>query len=402
MSRPLFLTGLARGGTNLLARMLIAGSAGHIAIHAFQPWFKSLRNALVSRDGGSEIRKAFDPNSSFGDGYFDDTQFAVLTLLRGAMLEVPFAADEWPDLFRQMERRAAEDAADLCPALGRLADAADYREMLDRILALILETRGRDAANVGLIDTWIIDLLPALARRYPEARFLIVIRDPRAIAASQLKFAEKDPSSAGHILSIVRQWRKYVALSYDFLHDPLFAGRLKLVRFEDQVSTPDKFAKDLCGFLDVPFRAEMTDFAAYEDAANRQEWRGNSAFDQQLGRIDPRVAERWRYTLAPEALAAIEVCAGMDMALCGYAPLHPVDTLTKQPGALAFLIADGKRLCSWRTDTGDAQFEYARELARYALLSGTVHRSDREIQLAFLSKSYFDLLSRRGRLFPPA
>src|SRR5262245_9729844 len=111
MPRPLFLTGTARGGTNLLARMIIAGGASRIAIHAFQPWCRSLRNALVARHGSSEMRAHFDPNSPFGDGYFDDLQLAVQDLLHGAKLDVPFASAEWPELEQRLRARAADDAA---------------------------------------------------------------------------------------------------------------------------------------------------------------------------------------------------------------------------------------------------------------------------------------------------
>lgn len=401
MPRPLFLTGLARGGTNLLARMLIAGGASRIAIHAFLPWFRSLRNAVVARHGAPEITAAFDPDSPFGDGYFDDVQLAVQTLLHSATLEVPFAAKQWPALMQQLDRRAADEAADLRAGLTDLAGAPDYRAMMDRILSLILRGHERGADYVGLIDTWIIDLLPALARAYTEARFLIVIRDPRGIVASQLKFAEENPASAGHVLSIIRQWRKYVALSYEFLHDPLFSGRLKLVRYEDQVDDPERFAKGLCDFLDLPFRPAMTDFASYKDAASKAKWRGNSAFDVGLQTIDPAVGERWRQNLAPDAVAAIEFCCSFDMTACGYVPVRTDDTLAADPGPLAFLIADGKRPSSWRTDTGDAQAEFARESTRLALLLGSGEVSERELRHAFLSLPYFEFIRADGRLLPP-
>lgn len=400
MSRPLFLTGLARGGTNLLTRMLIAGGASRIAIHAFQPWFKALRNALVLRDGDPAIRATFDPKRPFGDGYFNDADFAAQKIVQRAILDVPFMRGEWPQLLEQLYRRASDEAVDLCPGLVNLAEATDYHEMMDLILRLILDGHEKSTKYVGLIDTWIIDSLPALARAYPDSRFLIVIRDPRAVVASHLKFLDKDPASVGHVLSIVRQWRKYVAVSYDYLRDPLFADRLKLVRYEDQVSDPKLFAKDLCEFLDLPFRTEMVDFSAYLDPATKKQWQGNSVFDTGLQGFDPTVAERWRQTLARDALIAVEYCCALDMSICGYPPIYKPDALAANRGTLAFLIQDGKRLCSWRTDTGDAAVEYARETSRRALPFVNNRSSESEIQKAFLSSSYFDLVQSRGRLFP--
>jgi len=400
MARPIFLTGLARGGTNLLARMLIAGGASQIAIHAFQPWFKSLRNAIIARSGNAGIVEKFDPESPFADGHFDDIQIGTQEILHRSTIEIPFAHAEWPVLLDRLQARAAHDAPDLCPNLANLAGSTDYHMMMDRILALVLKRHADGAELVGLIDTWIIDLFPALARAYPDARFLVVIRDPRAIVASQLKFLETDPAGVGHILSILRQWRKYIALANEFQHQPLFAGRLKLVRFEDQVTEPEKFAGELCDFLNLGYNPSMVDFSRYEDQAHERKWIGNSAFEKGLQRIDPAPARRWRSTLAPGALAATEFCCGPDMEICGYAPINPARHLAENHPAQKFLIEDGKRYSSWRTDTGDARIDFDRETFRRKLLSSPQRPDDQEIRKSFLSVAYFDLLKSGSRLFP--
>lgn len=400
MASPIFLTGLARGGTNLLARMLIAGGASQVAIHAFQPWFKSLRNAMVAHGGNTEIVKTFDPESPFADGHFDALQLKIQDILHSSGIDLPFADAEWPVLHERLQARASHDAADLCPGLASLSGCSSYRRMMDRMLALILNRHAADTRLVGLIDTWIIDLFPALARAYPDARFLVVIRDPRAIVASQLKFLETDPPGVGHILSILRQWRKYVALASEFERQPLFNGRLKLVRFEDQVAGPEQFAIGLCRFLDLAYTPTMIDFSRYEDQAHTRKWAGNSAFAAGLDRIDPAPAQRWRSTLAPGALAATEFCCGADMAICGYNPVKPLQGDSKGRTALEFLVEDGARASSWRTDTGDASLEFDRETFRRELLSGSRYPDKREIREAFLSVGYFNLLKSGTRLFP--
>jgi len=399
MARPIFLTGLARGGTNLLARMLIAGGESRIAIHAFQPWFKSLRNAIIARSGNAGIIAKFNPESPFADGHFDDIQIGTQEILHRSTIEIPFSATEWPALLDRLQARATHDAPNLCPNLTNLEGSTDYHMMMDRILALVLKGHASGAELVGLIDTWIIDLFPALARAYPDAQFLVVIRDPRAIVASQLKFLETDPDGIGHILSILRQWRKYIALANEFQHQPLFAGRLKLVRFEDQATEPEKFARELCNFLNLAYNPAMVDFSRYEDQAHERKWVGNSAFEEGLQRIDPAPAHRWRRTLAPGALAATEFCCASDMEICGYAPINPVHQSSENHPAQAFLIEDGKRYSLWRTDTGDAYIDFARETFRRKLLISPQRPDDQEIRKAFLSVAYFELLKSGGRLF---
>jgi hypothetical protein len=399
MARPIFLTGLARGGTNLLARMLIAGEASRIAIHAFQPWFKSLRNAIIARRTLPGTAGRFGPDDPFADGHFDEARRAMQELLHGAELDVSFAIAEWPELLERLQARAIHDAADLCPRLPALAGATDYRALMDRILALILQGHERGTEWVGLIDNWIIDLFPALARAYPEARFIVVIRDPRAVVASQLKFLDTDPTQVGHILSIIRQWRKYVVLANEFQHHPPLAGRLKFVRYEDQVGNPAQFAQELCDFLGLAYRPAMIDFSRYQDQGSQRKWTGNSNFEAGLQRIDPGAAHRWRRSLAPGALAAVEFCCGPDMEACGYAPLYTFDRLSGDASARAFLQEDAARTCAWRTDTGDADVEYGHETMRRNLLAGPGRPAEEEIRRAFLSPAHFELLRSRGRLF---
>jgi hypothetical protein len=398
VASPLFLTGLARGGTNILARMIAAGGASRIAIHAFQPWYKSLRNAIVAHGAPPQALAAFDPAAPFGDGYFDDARLAVQRTIHAGTLDVPFDPAEWPELLERLQSRTAHDAADLLPGLPGLEGAADYRVMMDRILALV--RRGHEQATdfVGLIDTWTIDLLPALARAYPEARFVVVLRDPRSVAASTLKFLESEPDQVGNVLSIVRQWRKYVALSHQFLGQDLFAGRFVLVRYEDEVTAPEPFARALCDRLGIDFRPAMIEFSRFEDHARDRQWTGNSAFESRFTKIDPSPAQRWRSALEPSALAAIEYCCAADMASCGYEPAHAIADLDGDPRVRDFLARDGARTGGWRTDSGDPDIDHALETGRRRLLrdGGT----DAEIERAFLSRDYYDLVRGGRRLFP--
>jgi hypothetical protein len=211
---------------------------------------------------------------------------------------------------------------------------------------------------------------------------------------------DTDPSQVGHVLSIVRQWRKFAALACEFGRQPLFAGRLLLVRYEDEVRDPERFARRLCAFLDLPFRSSMIDFTRFGDPGGTDLWQGNSAFEPGLQRIEPAVAERWRRTLAPSALAAVEFCCGLDMVAAGYEPENSPDRLAVDTRPLEFLIADGERSCAWRTDSGDPEIEYGREAFRRLLVRLAGDVDERSIRRAFLSPAYFDLLRGGGRLVP--
>src|SRR5258708_21309211 len=89
--RPLFVFGIARSGTNLLARMLDAHPAIEIALDPFMPLFKVIRNASIAHDTPDELRPGFDPTLPFQDGYKTPRGYKLLDLLLPANLAAPIA-----------------------------------------------------------------------------------------------------------------------------------------------------------------------------------------------------------------------------------------------------------------------------------------------------------------------
>ncbi len=393
---PLFMVGLPRSGTNLLTRMLNTHSEVAVAIHAFQPLFKSLRNAAMRHLGDAELQKWADPDVSFHDGHFDLRQVRLLDLLQSAPLDLPFDPGEWNSLLQRLTSRASDDAADLCDGLGGLAGASDYRIMVDRCLALIAKMRDAGSRRwVGMIDTWIIDSFPALARAYPEARFVVVERDLRAIVTSILGYLTIDPGQVGHVLSVVRHWRKEGALLKRFGADPDFAGRLRVVRYEALVGEPEQTVRDLCSFLGIDFEGSMVHVSDIVDPTTGKRWQGNSTFDAELAEISTAPADRWRQLLDSEALAMIEFAAGTDMLLRGYEPILEEDWLAQATEPLSFLIRDGLRECSWRSDFGNPQEDYGYEAYRRALLGFDIDTdllNPADIRRAFLFDDYYHML----------
>jgi hypothetical protein len=380
--------------------MLIASGSAQIAIHAFLPWFKSLRNAMVRHSGNGALVQSFDPNSPFSDGYFDKRQQDLLGLLHAGSLDVDFEGAEWPELSDRLITRARHDAAYLCPSMSELAGATTYREMMDRILRAVIESDATGMRRPGLIDTWIIDMLPALARAYPDALFLVVLRDPRAIIASTLRFLSVDPTQVGHILSIVRQWRKFVTLSCVFRKDPPLAQRVLVVRYEDQVAEIEQFARRVCDFLDLRFVPEMAAFSNYQNPSQPQPWHGNSAFEKKMDRIDAKPTLRWRNTLPTSVIKLIEFACGDDMMACGYEPLHAFEELSNDAELLTCLIQDCRRDCGWRTDSQDPQVDYGREAFRRMLPRLHIEAPDAGVvRHAYLDERYFSSLRAGERVF---
>ena len=254
MAAPLFVTGTARSGTNLVARMLDAHPEVSVACDPYFPLFHSLRNAAL-RAAGLE----FDPSLPLEDYYGDATRIARLDAVQAIELSVlPFDPSERDRLLEALAARAAVECADLVPHLGEI-EGATYRDLLDSAVALVERKRSGRARLSGSKEVWAIEFFGPLARAYPDAHFVVARRDPRAVVASMHALARKDTSQRAHILSYARHWRKEAAFLDRYAGDPCLRDRLAVVTYERLVIEPQAVAAELCQRLDIELDPAMLD-----------------------------------------------------------------------------------------------------------------------------------------------
>lgn len=101
-------------------------------------------------------------------------------------------------------------------------------------------------------------ILPELCRMFPNARFVLLVRNPLAVLAS--------------LLHVVMRGRPQGFLSADRRHDIVSAPRLMVqsikdlhgkaavVHYERLVSDPERTIRDLCASLDIPYEASMLEY----------------------------------------------------------------------------------------------------------------------------------------------
>ncbi|MGE0254643.1 MAG: sulfotransferase [Alphaproteobacteria bacterium] len=388
--RELFITGIARSGTSLIGRMIDAHPQAAVAIDAFLPLVRAMRNSIVlAREPD------FDPARPMEDGYFAPGQRARLAAIWRGSLDCPLAGTDLATLRGAIGRRAADESGDLVEAASQV-DGATLSGLFGDALRRIAAVRRVPADGVvGMKDLWAIDLLPALARTRPAARFVVVLRDPRDVVSSVLGYLSVDPDQVAHVLSVARHWRKLVATLHAWSGDALFDGRLLVIRYEDVVADPAAFARDAARLLDLSDDGSMLRADRFRDYNSGGTWRGNSTFDAALAGISARPRERWRETLAPAVVALVELVCGPEMTDAGYTPSLPEDAHGARDDVLAFLVRDGRRACSWRSDSGDTLHDYGCELTRRALLALPEDEADAAmLEGAFLFADYARTLRR--------
>lgn len=224
-----------------------------------------------------------------------------------------------------------------CEALVEAQGGWSPRSLFLALLAAYGEDRGK--ALVGEKTPGHVAYMPLLKTWFPNARFLVCRRDPRAMIASYLKtiFAQQKLQAASlrqglltgtrmaEIDRLAREWRQIYG--QDIARDP-DDRRVRLVDYERLVDAPADEIAAICAFLDLPYEPEMlTDRAArvpapqgrWADAETDRWSRDHHA--RSLGAITAASKDKWRRDLSDRDVARIEAICGPVMAQAGYA-LH--------------------------------------------------------------------------------
>ncbi len=149
-----------------------------------------------------------------------------------------------------------------------------------------------------------------LKTNYPKAKFIIVLRDPRATVNSLMK----SNVHSANVLFASKRWaadvREGLALKQTYPDDVLE------IRYEDLVTEPEQNLKRVCDFLDIAYDPAMLDY--HESGVKEY----SSYYDQIHARLaQPPQASRidaWRDELKPEDIAIIEAICGDLMEQVGY------------------------------------------------------------------------------------
>lgn len=198
-------------------------------------------------------------------------------------------------------------------------------------------------ARIGEKSPHHVRYLGLLGQRFPKARFVHMVRDPRAVAASfakvQAQFGRR------YVADVCRQWRD--AIKAHRQHAELLgSSRYKVVRYEELVRDPETVLRDLCAFLSLDYLPEMLRF--HERSESGFHARQAAHMRNTLKPVFSSSVEQWRSSMPPGQIGVIEHLLRREMVLMGYDPsgiganLASVNAVFNQAGSLLERLA--KRL----------------------------------------------------------
>lgn len=234
----------------------------------------------------------------------------------GSGPELPFivtVAQQWRDLDETLGTNHEKHYG-----LERDASRQAFRSA---ILKLFAERLRRVGKRTFVYHSFAAALcMDTLGMMFPQAKFVVTMRDPRAIANSLLRCRWRNPRT-GEPLPYTLDAAAGARFVTDFVQAalraaPLLQARLTFLRYEDLCQRTDEVLTQLATFLAIaPVRPAISSSAAVEIAASSDAPHPPLRTDT----IDLASLVRWRTELSATDMSKIEAIAGPVLRAFGYA-----------------------------------------------------------------------------------
>ena len=289
--RACFIAGQAKSGTTLLVALL----DGHPELLVF-PQETAYFPTVLTKYGASGRRAQFD--------YLTQQSFAKI-LFGG---QARWGKHDYKDFpqhqFLKTFERAAFDPANANRDLLVLmieSYAAILGISLDRIKRWVEKT----PANRNYIA--------AIFARFPPAKLLVTMRDPRAIMAAQIALEKTRKTKRFSVYYVIAHWLVAAKLAKRVRNGELTGC---VIPFEQLVRDPANMMEKVCSYLEVAFDPRIV----LKPTKVGQVWSGNSAAAVSFSEISAEPANRWERELSPDEIGWVEWHCAELMPEFGYEP----------------------------------------------------------------------------------
>jgi Sulfotransferase family len=289
--RACFIAGQAKSGTTLVAALL----DGHPELLVL-PQETAYFPTVLKKYGKAGRRAQFD--------YLTEKSFSRV-LFGGEPKWREHVYQNFPQQnFREAFERIAFDPANAeRDLLVLLAEAYAWTIGVspDRIKRWIEKT----PANRNHVDE--------IFSRFPNAKLLVTLRDPRAILAAQISLEKTRQTKRFSVYYVIAHWRVAAKLARR-----VRAGEVPglFVQFEQLVNEPVQTMKNVCDYLEINFDPETV----LKPTKIGEPWGGNSAAQIVFSRISAEAASRWEKELSEGEIGWVEWHCHDLMPEFGYEP----------------------------------------------------------------------------------
>jgi hypothetical protein len=154
--------------------------------------------------------------------------------------------------------------------------------------------------------------IASIFSRFPHAKLLVTLRDPRAILAAQIALEKTRKTRRFSVYYVIAHWRVAAKLARR-VRERKISG--VLVQYEQLAREPAAAMKAVCDYLEVSF-----DPAVLSPTKAGRHWSGNSAARVGFTEISTEPVTRWERELSSDEIGWIEWHCRDLMPEFGYEP----------------------------------------------------------------------------------
>ncbi len=211
------------------------------------------------------------------------------------------------------------------PTLDELRDDPRIQTVADAVAALYAAyARAHGKSRVGDKTPSHIVEVELLSARFPNTRFVHIVRDGRDVTASMLTM----DFGASKFSEAARVWRRKTLRAHRDA-GALGTDRYLLVRYEDLVADPATTLTQVCRFIGVEFSPQMLGY--HERADELLDGVRHTHHIQGIRKPPTAGLRDWHVDLSPHEIAVFDEIAGSALDTFGY----PRSGLRRSPRALA-------------------------------------------------------------------
>mgnify|MGYP001447298223 CR=1 FL=1 len=377
----LYTAGTARGGTNYRTLILNNHSKISMSIDPLIPLFHYYKKSLLSYNGRGELLTNNYTNV-IDDYFFDHSRIEVMKAIQESNPDVPFDMSGWSELKIKMKGRMSLASANLIPYLDEIP-APTFKEVFQNVINIIERISTKENLEwVGFNDNWTIEFFPLIAQLFPKAKFMIHLRDPRAVVCSS-EFAEPDPNKRPTILSFARHLRKYYAFVEYFKTISSLKGRLLVTYYESFIDFPEQETKKALHFLGLDYEPQTININLFRKATG-EVWPSSPEVYKSSINI-------WETQMPSEMAELVEFICSPDMQIHGYTPKYYNELEGLSDNAYKYALDNFNNCLGWRTDFGEFSKTLGCEFNRKRLLMLNNLKTP-QIEENFLFKTYYNKL----------
>ena len=289
--RACFIAGQAKSGTTLVAALL----DGHPEVLVL-PQETAYFPTVLRKYGKADRRGQFDylTNESFSRVLFGGEPKWREHLYKD------FPQQKFLETFDRIAFDPANADRDLLVLMAE-AYAQTTGVPLDRIRRWIEKT----PANRNHVDE--------IFARFPDAKLIVTLRDPRAILATQIALEKTRQTRRFSVYYVIAHWRVAAKLARR-----VCAGNVEgcFVQFEQLVTGPQTVMRNVCDHLEVDFDPAIV----LNPTKIGDPWGGNSAARIAFSEVSAEPASRWEKELSEEEIGWVEWHCRDLMPEFGYEP----------------------------------------------------------------------------------